>query len=203
LNQAYHESTAASTSNGEGLAAVLNRRRYLHGTTYVLRALPADLTRDEILSLQAAGPANMLEVIEGLAVLSQSRLGPPNLTKEGGRSTTRCPPILQRLVATMVIQVFLVLQFLLPYVKLLVGVAYRRECEHKFARRIVRNTMRGCRKIVRGSLDLSRSASHLSQGKVERAIKCAMSWCVQGLIVGIKQGILEGVDLLEAQDAQW
>lgn len=192
MNQACNESTVTSLGHCENATG---RQRFLNATTFILRALPADLTRDELLSLQAAGPTCMLRAVQHPNTSTQVRTGLPK------QNSSRNLTPFQRIVATMIIQSLIVLQFLLPYIKLFVSRVYMWECEHKLVRQIIKSTMRGCKRAVTIIRGISRRVSHLTRGRIEQALKGATVWCVEGLVVGIQQGILEGVDMFEGQDA--
>ena len=194
MNQAHQESYLLAQNGADG-SATLTRQLYMHGLTYLLRALPNDLTPEERMSLQAAIPTHLLEPpasppSDTLVRLSQS----PGVAR---RETLQDTSLLHRLTAMVVFQAFVFLQFLLPYVKLLIGHAYRFEREHKITHRIVNTGLITVDEIGRRGLKLSHTVCQMGDGKVGQAINDLTFWWIRGLTGGIQEGISDGVVMFE------
>lgn len=187
MTQAYQESNALARDS-EDASAVLTRQLYLHGMSYLLRGIPSELTQEEVLSLQAAVPASIQTDPSVHALIPFAHQ--TEVTREG---PPRNPSILHRITATIVFQTFVLIQFLLPYIKLFIGHAYRWEQEHKVTRRLVNKSITTVDEIGRRGVQLSQTVCQMNDGKVGQAINDLTIWWVQGLTGGIQQGISEGV----------
>ncbi|KAF2704619.1 hypothetical protein K504DRAFT_472363 [Pleomassaria siparia CBS 279.74] len=190
LTQAYQESSSLSRDADESNAD-LTRQLYLHGMTYLLRGLPSELTTEERLSLSAAIPgsiANLTNDPTTHALVHRS------YQAEVAREAASQPPsVLHRITATIVFQMFVLFQFLLPYIKLFIGQAYRFERDHNVTQRLVNQGIMTVDQLGRRSLQLSKTVCQMNNGKVGQAIHDMTIWWVRGLTGGIQQGISEGV----------
>ena len=171
----------------------MTRELHIHGVTHLLRGLPKDLTAEEILSIQSALPAILVDNsnsnMYSLAQFSRQNGGSDNIL-------TGQPSLLHRLVAITVFQLFVLLNFLLPYVRLFIGHAYRLEREHKVLQRVFNTSIKTVDNLGRKGIQLSQTVCQMNEGKVGQAIHDLTLWWVQGLTGGIQQGILEGVVVL-------
>ena len=170
---------------------VLTRQLYLHGMTYLLRGLPSDLTPEELLSLQAAAPQSL--------VAAQADPASHALVPRSGQSQVardvppQDPSILHRMTATLVLQTFIFIQFLLPYIKIFLAHAYQFEREHQITRRFVNGSITTVDDIGRRSLRLSQTICQMNDGKVGQAINEMTIWWVRGVTGGMQQGFEEGL----------
>jgi hypothetical protein len=197
--QAYQESNALARDS-EDASAILTRQLYMHGMAYLLRGIPSDLTQDELLSLQAAVPANILNIQNdpcAHALIPFSRQN--ELAREGPNPE---PSILHRITAAVVFQTFVLIQFLMPYIKLFIGHAYRWEREHKVTQRIANKSITTVNELGRRSLQLSHTICQMNDGKVGQAINDLTFWWVSGVTGGLQQGISEGVVMIGADRNQ-
>ncbi|KAL1652389.1 hypothetical protein SLS61_004991 [Didymella pomorum] len=170
---------------------VLTRQLYLHGMTYLLRGLPSDLTPEELLSLQAAAPQAL--------VTAQADPASHALVPRSGQSqvargmSPQDPSILHRITATLVLQTFIFIQFLVPYIKIFLAHAYQFEREHQITRRFVNGSITTVDDIGRRSLRLSQTICQMNDGKVGQAINEMTIWWVRGVTGGMQQGFEEGL----------
>ncbi|KAF2465592.1 uncharacterized protein BDR25DRAFT_328613 [Lindgomyces ingoldianus] len=193
LTQAYQESNALARGAADA-SAVLARQLYLHGMTYLLRGIPADLTPEETLSLQAAIPVGILDLQNdpnAHALIPFPQQG--SVSQEG---PVQNPSLLHRLTASIVFQTFVLIQFLLPYIRLFIGHAYRWERENKVTQRLFSKSITTVDELGRRSLQLSQTVCRMNDGKVGQAINDLTIWWVRGLTGGIQQGLSEGVVIL-------
>lgn len=190
LTQAFQESNALAR-HARDASGTLTRQLYLHSISYLLRGLPEDLTQEETLSLQAAVPAEIL-ALQNDANL-HALVAAPHTTTIKPKEQTRHPSILHRMTAAVVFQSFLVVQFLLPYIKLFIGHAYRWEQEHRVTRKLLNGSITTVDELGRRTVQLSQTVCQMNDGKVGQAINDLTLWWVQGLTGGIQQGVSEGV----------
>ncbi|KAL1594550.1 hypothetical protein SLS60_010310 [Paraconiothyrium brasiliense] len=184
--QAYAESQC---SRLDDTSTILTRQMYIHSLTYLLRGLPSTLSAEETISLQAALPPNLVIATPCDHDLSFSH-------PDASTSPPSDPSILHRIIATIVFETFVLLQFLLPYMKLFLGHAYRFERKHNVAQRLVNSGIMGADAVRRTGLQLTHTICQMNDGKVGLALNDLTFWCVRGITGGLQQGIQEGVGLL-------
>ena len=110
--------------------------------------------------------------------------------------------LLQRVTAILVVQTFVLIRFLLPYIKLFIGHAYRFERKHRVTERLVNNGMMTADSLRRTSLQLSRTICQMNDGKVGKALNDSAIWWVGGLTGGLQQGIREGVMMMSNDNSR-
>lgn len=196
VTQSYSESHAIS-HNEEETTVTLTRQLYVHGMTYLLRALPSDLTPEETVCLQAAIPPNLNVVHTEActhAMISYAPQDPATL-----RDSPESPSTLHRVIAILVFQSFAMIQFLVPYMKLFAGHAYRLEKEHKITQKMVNNGLMTADKVRQHSLQLSHTVCQMNDGKVGQALNDLVIWLVRGLTGGFQQGLTDGIMLMSSE----
>ena len=171
----------------------LTRELHLHGIYQLLRGLPNDLTSEEILSIRSAMPAVVQDQSIG-DIYSLTRAS--RECNESVNGLASRPSLLHRIIAMFVFQLFILLNFLLPYVRLLIGHACQLERDHKVVRRLFSKSVEAIDTIGRKGVRLSQTVYQMNDGKVGQAINDLTFWWVQGLAGGIQQGIIEGVGIL-------
>ncbi|KAK3210293.1 hypothetical protein GRF29_44g2221754, partial [Pseudopithomyces chartarum] len=156
--QAYAESQADRLDQ---TSLILTRQMYIHSLTYLLRGLPSTLSPEETLSLQAALPSNLAITAPCShdLTLSHADSSPPS-----------DPSILHRIIATVIFETFVLLQFLLPYLKLFMGHAYRLERKHNVAQRLVSSGIMGADAVRKTGLHLTHTICQMNDGKVGVAL---------------------------------
>jgi hypothetical protein len=170
LSISMAESSAVSTNPQFGNASFA-RQLYIHALTYLLRGLPSDLTPEEQLSIHSALP---------LAI--------PLHSSASGSPAPPEPSLLHRTLASIIVQLFVFIQFLLPYIRWLVSTAYEYEREHKIGERVWREGME------KGKSGVETAATLLAMGD-GRVGKAAM-WVVEGVTGGVHEGLGEGMAVL-------
>lgn len=176
LSLSFSESGSATRSQdprfgNDGLA----RQLYIHSLTYLLRALPEDLTAEEEVSVRGALP---------MALLSHTE-PPPRPASE--------PSLLHRTLASTIVQLFILLQFVLPYLKYLLTAAYRYEREHKIAEKVLRQGVDAVDMLGRQSVQFTAAIYEIGEGRVGQVIGDGVKWVVDGVTGGIHEGVGEGM----------
>lgn len=190
MHQAHRESSVPPCDIDE-TSVELTRQLYIHGITYLLRGLPNALTPEESLSLQAAVPPGLLK-LEAEADI-HSLMPDPRNPLVAPKSPPRHPTILHRMTAALVFQMFVLIQFLLPYLTLLVSRTYQFERKHQITKRLVNSSVTTVDELSRRSLRLSQTICQMNDGKVGQAINEMMIWWIAGVTGGVQQGIEEGL----------
>ncbi|KAF1845135.1 uncharacterized protein K460DRAFT_311205 [Cucurbitaria berberidis CBS 394.84] len=196
MTQAYRESSVP-TREADETSTSLTRQLYIHGMTYLLRGLPAELTPEETLSLQAAVPQSIANLQaephnHALVPVSQ-RTAISQETRPQERT------ILHRMTATFVLQTFILVQFLLPYIRLFLSHTYQFERKHQITKRLVNTSVTTVDELSRKSLRLSQTICQMNDGKVGQAINEMTLWWVRGVTGGVQQGIEEGLSVIGAR----
>ncbi|KAJ6121031.1 hypothetical protein N7523_005311 [Penicillium sp. IBT 18751x] len=115
----------------------LARSLYINAIMYLLDALPSDLTADETIMIEHRLPQSVKASIAaepqihlaGLEGHEEARPGPPTRS------------YLHRLLASMIVQIFLFVRFILPYAKLFLRNVYEYERSHRLTERFVSTTL--------------------------------------------------------------
>lgn len=199
LNQACRESNA-STSSSDEASATLTRQLYIHGMTYLLRGLPTKLTPEETLSLQAALPQDLAEAVNDPNACALVRASDQNLSPT--QKPPQNPTVLHRVTATLVLQMFLLIQFLLPYIRLFLAHAYRFERKHQITNRFVNTSVATMDDIGRRTLRFSQTVCQMNDGMVGQAINDMSIWWITGVTGGVRQGFAEGLRTMKVVEAQ-
>ncbi len=163
--------------------------------TYLLRGLPADLSPEETFGLEAAVPQSVVELRTNTR---QYDIEP--VSQRGGmsREATPEPTVLHRLTATVVFQTFIFIQFLLPYIKLLLTGTIELERKHQITKRLVNTSVTTVDELGRRSLRLSQTVCQMNDGKVGQAINDMTIWWVKSVTGGVQQGFEEGLSSIRA-----
>ena len=180
---------AQDSSYGNGSFA---RQLYLHALTYLLRALPSDLTTEEQLTVRGSLPPGVVEPLQFGA---------------NGGYTSRIyykddpPSLLHRTLASSIVQLFLLFQFILPYLKSLLSVAYQWDRKHKFSEKVLSQSMEAMDAIGKRGLSLTGAIYRFDNGRFGQAIAEVTAWVVEGVTGGIHEGLGEGIAIMGARKA--
>lgn len=154
-----------------------------------MRGLPADLTTEESLSVRSALPQG---VVSPMRVEVAGSRGSLFLDANGRQRGTRDaqPSVLHRTLASTIVNVFILFQFLLPYVRVLLRAAYDYERTHRISEKVLASsidTVDGLGKIgMKGGTAIWGSGLALGFGEV-------VAWVVDGVSGGIQEGLGEGM----------
>jgi hypothetical protein len=191
LSLAVEESSTISQDARFGNPS-FSRQLYLHALTYLLRALPSDLTTEEQLSVRSALPVG---VVEPLQLKSNSGYDSPNVARDPEAQ----PSLLHRTLASTIVQLFILFQFLMPYVKYLISAAYQYEREHKISEKVLSQSIETVDTIGKRSLSITGAIYGMGDGKAGEFITDMASWFVEGVTGGIHEGVGEGMAIMIAR----
>jgi hypothetical protein len=165
------------------------RQLYIHAMIYLLRALPADLTVEEQLSVRSSLPQGVVAThLEGQGYASRSSMS----------RTTNQPSILHRTLASTIVQLFILFQFLLPYLKYLLSSAYQYERTHKISERVVSGSISTVDTLGKRGVLFSEAVLNIGDGRVGQLLAQGASWLVEGVAGGIQDGLGEGMVIIGA-----
>jgi hypothetical protein len=165
----------------------------MHALTYLLRALPADLTMEEQLSLQSSLP---------IGVAESMRTDPGTEFSNSGQASIKMssqPSLLHRSLATAIIQLFIFFQLVLPYIKNFLRTAYRYDREHKISEKMLTQSINTTDEIGKRCLAVTSAIYRMGDGKVGQAITETAAWAIEGVTGGIHEGVGEGMAIIGAR----
>jgi len=186
LSLAVDESSIISQDSRFGNANFA-RQLYLHALTYLLRALPQDLTTEEQLSVRSALPRGVVEPL---------RLNSVYMTGSHSSEQDSQPSLLHRTLASMIIQLFNFVQFIMPYLKYLVRAAYQYDREHKISEKAVAQSIKTVDLVGKSGLAVGSAVWGIGGGKVGQFIGETVKWFVDGVAGGIHEGVGEGMVIM-------
>ncbi|KAJ5682832.1 hypothetical protein N7462_005997 [Penicillium macrosclerotiorum] len=167
----------------------LVRSLYINALMYLLDALPSDITTEEARMLQHRLPETVKVSIEAS---SSSQIA----YQEGSPSPRDISPprsYLHRLLASLIVQFFLLLRFILPYFKLFLRQVYEYERSHRITERIVTTTLDAADGLGKSSVNFGSAVCQLNEGRVGTAVGNLAAWWVEGIAGGIYEGVGEGM----------
>ncbi|KAG7420329.1 hypothetical protein Forpe1208_v003584 [Fusarium oxysporum f. sp. rapae] len=162
------------------------RKAFIDGVTYLLKALPRDLDVCELRRIQSALP-------EDVAHLDQAAVqqGDGLIQSASGRPRS----ILHRSVQITVVSLIFVLSFMLPYLMYLIRHIARMERKYKVFETVVGHGLSFVNSIGKQSLSLTETMCQMNDGKIGQALLEAFIWTVDGVARGISEGLGEGLHL--------
>jgi len=153
--------------------------------TYLLKALPSDLTTEEQLSVRSALPTGVVDPLH-------LQIGPACSPKEASDQ----PSLLHRTLASTIVQLFIFFRYILPYLKYLLSAAYQYEREHKISEKFITQGIETIDQVGKRGLSASEAVFAMGDGKVGQLVLGVTSWFVEGITGGLHDGVGEGMALL-------
>ncbi|KAF1981461.1 hypothetical protein K402DRAFT_398549 [Aulographum hederae CBS 113979] len=106
------------------------------------------------------------------------------------------PSVIHRLLATTIVQMFIFVQFILPYVQILAASVYRYERKHRMCERVISSSMNTVDGLGRRGAEVTSAIYAMNDGKVGQALNAMAIWWIRGLAGGIHEGVGEGMAIL-------
>ncbi|CAI7599219.1 unnamed protein product [Penicillium glandicola] len=165
----------------------LARSLYVNALVYLLDALPLDLTTEETSMIQRHIP-------EPVKVGLTTYPGPPGYLDGADRKISPQPrSYLHKILASTIVQLFILLRFILPYAKVLLHQLYEYERTHRITERIVTTTLEAVDGLGKGGVNIGAAVCKLNEGRVGAALSNFAVWWVEGVAGGIYEGVGEGM----------
>jgi len=146
------------------------------------------MTADEQSSLRSALPD---EIAEPTYVQST--------THKSNSPTGAEPSLLHRILASSIVQLFILFQFFLPYIKLVLNATYRYEREHKISEKVFSQGIETIDIVGKRGVGLAGVVFSMGDGKVGQLLTNTASWVVEGVTGGIHEGVGEGMAIIGAR----
>ncbi|KAJ5126670.1 hypothetical protein N7448_007449 [Penicillium atrosanguineum] len=165
----------------------LARSLYINATMYLLDALPPDLSAEETLMIAHRLPQPVKASIAAEPQIHLTRL-------EGSGEARPGPPArsyLHRLLASVIVQIFLLVRFILPYAKLFLRNVYEYERSHRLTERIVTTTLDAADGLSKSSVTIGSAVCKLNEGKLGTVVGNLAAWWVEGIAGGVYEGVGE------------
>jgi hypothetical protein len=191
LDTAVEESSTISQDSGFGDVAFA-RQLYLHGITYLLRALPSDLSTEERLSVRSALPLGIVEHprLDSLDAYTSQTQSQINISDP--------PSLLHRTLALTIVQLFIIFQFVLPYLQYLLRAAYQYDRTHKISEKVLSQGIVCANILGKAGIAVTGSMYGMNDGKVGQMITETATWLLEGVMGGVYQGVGEGLIIIGA-----
>lgn len=104
------------------------------------------------------------------------------------------------MLAASIVQLFLFLHLLLPYVKLFLSQAYQYEREHRISERLFASSIQTVDELGRRSIRVTNAICQMNDGKVGQALNDLTLWWLRAVTGGIHEGVSEGFLILGARE---
>lgn len=156
---------------------------------YLLDALPTDLTAEETKMLEHRLPEPIKASLVTYPQPELAQLERPGSTRlaSPGRS------YLHKLLAFIIMQLFVLVRILLPYAKFFLHRIYEYERSHRITERVVAMTLDAADGLGKRSIDVSSAACKLQEGRVGAVMGSVAGWWIEGVAGGIYEGVGEGM----------
>ncbi|KAI7770712.1 hypothetical protein LZL87_004499 [Fusarium oxysporum] len=163
------------------------RKAFVDGVTYLLKALPQELDEGELRRIQCALPeqVNLSDVALTRAEPDSKRVRP-----------SQPRSIIHRGVQMTVVNLIFFLSFLMPYLLLLVRCAARLERKYKISEKVVGHGVDLVNSIGKQGASLTEAIGQMNDGKVAQALLEVFVWTVDGVTQGISDGLGEGLSMV-------
>ncbi|KAI9825685.1 MAG: hypothetical protein M1832_001029 [Thelocarpon impressellum] len=181
--------------------AMLGRQLYIHGLTYLLKGLPSDLTPEEQLTVRGALPETVAEPLRLEVRDQQLLIGSTGDGHSDAESAPETPSMLHRALASTIVQLFLLLQLLLPYAKTLLVNAYAYERSHRVSEKMLAGALDAADALGRRGVEVGGAVGKMGDGRVGQMARALAAWWVESVAGGICDGVGEGMVILGAKRA--
>ena len=171
---------------------VLERKAYLDGLNYMLRSLPSNLSVYEIDQIQEALPHR-------LTIREVNHVRSGTTTPAAGQDMPKS--IVHRLVHAFVLNVFLVVHFLLPYIMVILKSAASVERKYKVSEAVVGHSMNCFNAAGRQCARVVEVALKANEGKVGREVSSTFAWTIEEVTRGVSDGLGEGFHTTRLRNA--
>ncbi|KAH8797810.1 hypothetical protein F5884DRAFT_146534 [Xylogone sp. PMI_703] len=175
LSLAVEESSMISDDGQFGNASFA-RQLYLHSLTYLLRALPADVTTEDQLSIRSVLP----EVIASPLPIQLHPLRSSQVNPRSDSRASNTPSFPHRTVTFTILNLFTIMYLLFPYLKYMLGNAYAYERKHKISECVISHGLDMADAWREKRVTITEAISGIADGKVGRIIGEARAWICRG-----------------------
>lgn len=162
------------------------RKAFVDGLTYLLRALPLDLDEMERDQLRAALPVNLAR-----GETEDSGNATPDLSRS----------LLHRFVQLIVVQAILFVHLILPYAIFILRGAANVERKYKVSEAVVGHSITLANALSKRCTHLAEVALGVNNGNVVQGVSSVVAWTVEEVTRGITDGVGEGMLVMRVRDS--
>ena len=166
------------------------RQLYIHALSYLLQGLPDTLSTAEITTLQHAIPE----------ILQKPTPVPPKQAHISRPDTE--PSLLHRVLASWIINLFLFLHFIIPYLTLFLTKAYEYERNNHISERFLANSLGVADTVGTTCINMLRSIMAFGNGRIGEIVVGGLAWWIEGISGGLHEGIGEGLEIIGATEGR-
>ena len=146
------------------------------------------MSTEEQLSIRGALPPGVVEPLR-LDVRPGYSMSTPSSDQ---------PSLLHRTLASTIVQLFILFQFVLPYLKFLLSAAYQYDREHKISEKVISQGIETVDSLGKTGLSFTSALYGMCDGNVGQVITQTAAWFVEGITGGIHEGVGEGLVIMGA-----
>lgn len=171
----------------------LVRSMYISALGYLLDAIPKDLTPEESDRIRRNLPVKIKASIPTTVDLAPCATCGPNQ-----QANVNIPrrSYLHRLLASAILQLFIVLHFLMPYIKIMIRKIYQYERSHHITERTIAATASAADSLTKSGLNVGFDILSMREGQMGIAASNLLAWWIEGIAGGICEGVGEGMTVL-------
>ncbi|PLB48914.1 hypothetical protein P170DRAFT_464496 [Aspergillus steynii IBT 23096] len=171
----------------------LVRSMYINALGYLLDAIPKDITSEESAKIRLNLPVKIRASMPATADLA-----PCATCGSNQRTNTRQihRSYLHRLLAASILQLFIILHFLMPYIKIMIRKIYQFERSHHITERTIAATASAADSLTKNGLHLGFDILSMRDGQAGITVSNLLTWWVEGIAGGICEGVGEGMTIL-------
>ncbi|GKZ21136.1 hypothetical protein AbraIFM66951_008674 [Aspergillus brasiliensis] len=188
LQNACHE--AQQRQCDSRLARIL----YVDALGYLLDGLPEDMNDQETTKIQNKLPTSVKESLAAPVMTELPAAGPHSLP--AGENSLPERSYLHRFLSSTIIYFFIMLQILMPYVKVLMRHLYQYERSHRVTERAVTKVLGAADNFGKRGIVIGAAVLNYNEGRVGAIIFDLASWWVTGIVGGICEGFAEGMIIM-------
>lgn len=168
-----------------------SRQLYIDGVSYLLRGLPQDLSSEETIRLQAAMPSEMIPLQQPAdRIMIRNQTYENQVTQQEEDAT-----LLHRVVAMVVLQIFLLMSFLWPYIQTICRGAYQYEREHHISEKLLNQSWTTANVLSKNTMAMVKTVCRWNDGQVGVALEDMIFWWVHGVTGGLRDGVRDGLEV--------
>lgn len=152
------------------------------------------MTPEEKISVWSGVPRDVLDLSQvNTSSKEVARAAERRLAEQNGEEP---PSFLHRGLATFIVQMFILFQFLLPYINIFAAAAYKYERQNRISERVFASSMNMMDSMMKSTIWFGNSVCQMNDGKVGQALNDLICWWVRGFTGGVQQGIGDGLVVL-------
>lgn len=149
---------------------------YVDGLTYLLRALPSDLTPNQLARINTVLPDMLRSNTNG------QRNG------WAASNSRRNANLLSRGITFVMVQTAIFLSLILPVLMGLLNYCLRYERQHRLVENAFQRSLQGVEALGGRGLDLKDNLLRFSEGRVGGAVFRGLTWVAEGIVQGVSEG---------------